>query len=147
MRKRQIILLLFVSLAMSASTHAQRSKRFDPDGAFWIIGTAPNEFSDFGGINLNSKKLRRLPASGVDSTKGRHYRFKTVTIQPNNFTFTTVSLGGVSYSFTGKFLKGGVFAEAMLDDTIPVLEGILTKYKNGLKVAEANLKFSYFGGT
>jgi len=53
----------------------------------------------------------------------------------------------VSYSFVGRFLKGGVFAETVLDDQSPVLEGVLTKFVAGKKVAEANLKFSYFGGT
>ena len=53
----------------------------------------------------------------------------------------------MSYSFVGRFLKGGVFAETNLDDESPVLEGVLTKFVSGKKVAEANLKFVYFGGT
>jgi hypothetical protein len=61
--------------------------------------------------------------------------------------FTTVAIGGVSYSFTGTFLKGGVFMEADLDDETPVLEGVLIKNKQGKKVAEAKLKLIYFGGT
>jgi hypothetical protein len=44
-------------------------------------------------------------------------------------------------------LKGGVFASTGLDDQTPVLEGTLTKYKGGQKIAEAKLKFVYFGGT
>jgi hypothetical protein len=44
-------------------------------------------------------------------------------------------------------LRGGVYAELALDDEQPVLEGVLAKYVGGKKVAEAKLKFSYFGGT
>jgi len=58
-----------------------------------------------------------------------------------------MAIDGVSYAFTGRFLKGGVFAALNLDEETPVLEGLLTKYKTGKKVAEAQLKFTYFGGT
>lgn len=126
---------------------SQPKNRFDPDGAFWIIGTTPNDFSDFGGINLNSKRMRRLPAAGLQLNNGRTFRYKSLTVKKDNFTFTTVVVGGVAYGFTGRFLKDGVFASLALDETTPVLEGTLIKYKAGKKVAEANLKFSYFGGT
>src|SRR2546423_2803958 len=124
-----------------------KAARFDPDGSFWIVGTPPSEFSDFSAINLNAKKLRRIPATGLQTNDGKTYRFKTLTVKRDNFTFTTVALGGVSYSFAGKFLKGGNFAATWLGDESPVLEGMLTKFRAGKKVAEAKLKFSYFGGT
>ncbi len=142
------LLLLILLATMAAAGVAQKKReRFDPDGSFWIFGTPPNEFSDFGGINLNAKRLRRLPSAGVNLTKGQNLRFKLLSATRDKLTFTTVSLGGLSYEFTGHFLKGGVFAAANLDDHTPVLEGLLTKYKSGKKVGEANLKFIYFGGT
>jgi hypothetical protein len=143
--------LLAVLIAQSLlcfSTAAQNSKgRFDPDGSFWIHGTAPNDFSDFGGINLNAKKLRRLPSAGLQLNDGKNFRYKTLSVTRERLTFTTVAVGGVSYSFTGTFLKGGVFAASDLDDETPVLEGVLVKNKLGKKIAEAKLKFIYFGGT
>ena len=120
---------------------------FNPDGAFWIIGTPPADFSDFSSINLNGRRLRRLPTQGLQVNNGRTFHYKTLTVKRNDFRFTTETRGGVSYSFAGKFLKGGVFAELDLNDEQPVLEGVLTKYKGGKKVADAKLKFSYFGGT
>ena len=146
MRKTLIILLAILIVSVPALAQ-KRSARFDPDGSFWVIGETPNEFSDFGGINLNAKRLRRLPPSGVQNNEGKNYRFKTATVKRDNFTFTTVTMGGVSYSFAGKFLKGGNFAATWLGDETPVLEGTLTKFRGGQKVAEAKLKFSYFGGT
>jgi len=128
-------------------TLAQKAARFDPDGSFWILNETPNEFSEFGAINLNSKRSRRLPVQGFELRTGKRIPFKTLTVKRVNFTFTTVTVGGVSYAFSGKFLKGGVYSAGDLDDTIPVLEGTLTKFRNGQKVAEAKLKFSYFGGT
>ena len=130
------------------STVAQKSgARFDPDGAFWIVGETPNEFSEFGAINLNSKRSRQLPVQGFELRTGKRIAFKTLTVKRDNFTFTTITAGGVSYAFSGKFLKGGVYSAGALDDETPVLEGTLTKFRGGQKVAEAKLKFSYFGGT
>ncbi len=141
------IFCLFLLTSCTVALAQNKSARFDPDGSFWLIGTPPNEFSDFGGINLNAKKLRRLPSPGLQTMEGKNFRFKTLTVKRHNFTFTTVTLGDVSYSFAGKFLKGGNFAETWLGDEAPVLEGTLTKFRGGKKLAEAKLKFSYFGGT
>jgi hypothetical protein len=141
--------LLVLSIASIPALAQTRVERFDPDGSFWLHESTPQppEFSDFGGINLNAKKLRRLPAAGLQLINGTSYRFKTLNVKQNNFTFTTVALKGVSYSFSGKFLKGGVYSSGILDDETPVLEGRLTKFRNGQKLAEAKLKFVYFGGT
>ena len=143
-------LITVVSLILAVSALAlSQSKRaaFNPDGSFWIIGEPPNGFSEFGAINLNGRRLRRLPSQGLQLTKGKRFHYKTLTVKQNNFNFTTVTSGGVYYTFAGKFLRGGVFAEQDLFDEQPVLEGVLTKYVSGKKVAEAKLKFSYFGGT
>ena len=100
---------------MTISVPAQKNARFDPDGSFWIIGDHGDGFSDFGGINLNAKRLRRLPPAGVQLNDGKTFRFKTLNVKRENFTFTTVAIGGVSYSFSGKFLRGGVFAATDLE--------------------------------
>ena len=141
--------LLLVSLVSIPAFAQKNAARFDPDGSFWLHESTPQptEFSDFGGINLNAKKLRRLPSAGLQLINGTTYRFKTLNVKQHNFTFTTVTLKGVSYSFSGKFLKGGVYSSGILDDETPVLEGTLTKFRNGQKLAEAKLKFVYFGGT
>ena len=139
---------IFLLLSLSSVVFGQRG-RFDPDGSFWLKDgtTPPTEFSDFSAINLNAKRLRRLPSPGLQLNNGTTYRFKTLSVKRDNFTFTTMALRGVSYSFAGKFLKGGVYASGILDEETPVLEGTLTKFRGGKKVAEANLKLVYFGGT
>ena len=139
---------IFILLSLTSVVFAQRG-RFDPYGSFWLkdATTLTTEFSDFSGINLNAKRLRRLPSAGLQLNNGTTYRFKSLSVKRNNFTFTTMTLRGVSYSFAGKFLKGGVYASGILDDQTPVLEGTLTKFRDGKKVAEANLKLVYFGGT
>lgn len=121
--------------------------KFNPDGAFFAIGELPNGFTDFSGIYLNGRRLRRLPTQSLQLNNGKMFHYKSLTVKQDNFSFTTEMLGGVYYTFAGKFLRGGVFSELDLNDEQPVLEGTLTKYKGGKKVAESKLKFSYFGGT
>jgi hypothetical protein len=150
MRKTSKLLILVTLSILVASLSAagqKKSARFDPDGTFWILGDTPPEFKEFSAINLNAKRSRQLPSPGLQITNGKTFRFKTLTVKRDNFTFTTMTVKGVSYSFAGKFLKGGVFYTSDLDDTIPVLEGTLTKFRAGQKVAEAKLTLSYFGGT
>lgn len=142
----KLLLLSFLLVSAQAQT---KSARFDPDGSFWLHESTPppNEFSDFGGINLNAKKIRRLPSAGLQLVNGTTFRFKTLVVKQNNFTFTTLPIKGVSYSFSGRFLKGGVYSSGILDDETPVLEGTLSKFRGDKKLAEAKLKFVYFGGT
>lgn len=141
-----LVLLLFICV-VPLSGQRTKSARFDPDGSFWLKGEPPNDFSDFSGINLNAKRSRRLPQPGLETNNGKLYRFKTLSVKQERFTFTTVTIAGVSYSFSGRFLRGGVYSAGDLDDETPVLEGTLTKFRGGQKVAEAKLKFVYFGGT
>src|SRR5215203_2051930 len=131
-------LVLFVALIPALAQ--TKSARFDPDGSFWLHGQPPNEFSEFSAINLNAKKVRRLPSPGLQTIDGKTFRFKTLVVKQNNFTFTTLPVNGVSYSFSGKFLKGGVYSSGILDDETPVLEGTLSKFRGGKKLAEAKLK-------
>ena len=142
----KLIILLSICV-ISVPALAQKNARFDPDGSFWVSGTPPDDFLELSAINLNAKKLRRLPSPGLQITDGTTYRFKTLTVKRNNFTFTTVSLKNMSYSFSGRFLRGGVYAATELNDERPVMEGTLTKYRAGNKVAEARIQFYYFGGT
>jgi hypothetical protein len=143
---KPFLVCLFV-LASIPAVAQNKTARFDPDGSFWIIGEPPTKFSEFGGINLNAKRSRQLPVQGFELRTGKRIPFKTLTVKRNNFTFTTVTVGGISYAFSGKFLKGGVYSAGDLDDQTPVLKGTLTKFRSGQKIAEAKLKFSYFGGT
>ena len=137
---------VLLAVVLPAVGQARRSQ-FNPDGAFFLIGEPPNGFSDFSGIYLNGRSLRRLPTQSLQLKKGTKFYYKSLTVKRDNFAFTTVTVRGIYYTFVGKFLRGGVFAEQDLFDEQPVLEGTLTKYQGGKKVAEAKLKFSYFGGT
>src|SRR5919112_774524 len=64
--------LAFLFLLTPIPALAQtKTARFDPDGSFWVLGDTPNEFSEFGGINLNAKRSRQLPGQGFSLTNGK----------------------------------------------------------------------------
>ena len=138
--------MILVALCVAAPGQT-RQARFNPDGEFFLIGDPPDGFSDLSGIYLNGRRLRRIPSQGLQLNNGNVFHYKSLVVRRNNFSFSTVTAGGTSFKFSGKFLRGGVFAEQELFDEKPVLEGTLVRYKDGKKVAEAKLKFSYFGGT
>jgi len=146
-KRLTVVVMILLVVGMLTAAPAQKAARFDPSGAFWISGEPPSDFSDFSSINLNMRQLRRLPTSGLQLNDGSSFRFRNVVIKQSNFTFTTVTLKGVYYTFSGKFLKGGDFAATWQGEETPVLEGTLTRFKAGKKVADAKLKFIYFGGT
>jgi hypothetical protein len=136
-----------VALEPAPSAFAQK---FDPEGEFNVEGKLPKELSEVSTIQLlrDIKKSFMNSHSGLYTNRGVTYRFKTLTVTRERFTFTTVAIGEISYSFTGRFLRGGVFAELDSDQWgKPILEGQLSKFRGRRKVSAASLKFSYFGGT
>jgi hypothetical protein len=127
-------------------------KRFDPEGQFNPMGNAPKGLEEVASIDLfrsgRGRPFTSHTHSGVVTTNGQVYRFQSISVSQNNFTFRTRARAGTSYGFAGRFLKGGVYAE--MDNSTwnqPLLEGTLTKFKNGKKVSESRMRFSYFGGT
>jgi hypothetical protein len=136
----------------SPGAFSSSQKRFDPEGTFNPIGNAPKGLEEVGSIDLfrsgRNRPFTSHSHSGVATTRGIVYRFQSISVSQNNFTFKTRARSGISYSFSGRFLKGGVYAE--MDSSAwdqPLLEGTLTKFKNGKKIAESRMRFSYFGGT
>jgi hypothetical protein len=136
--------------AAGAVVIAVAPQKFDPEGEFNVLGDPPRALSEVSTIELlrDAKRSFYNPHAGLYTTAGVTYRFKTLSVTRAKFTFTTIPIKGVSYSFSGRFLRGGVYAELDSDQWgKPILEGKLSKFKGSQKVAEANLKFSYFGGT
>src|SRR5215204_3954299 len=76
MLKTATLLCLLILLASFPAFSQKASARFDPDGSFWVLGQLPNEFPELSAINLNAKKLRRLPSPGLQLTNDTTYPFK-----------------------------------------------------------------------
>jgi hypothetical protein len=154
-----ISLLIMLSVSTGAGSQILSSSRplfvqkpFRPYGYYSLVGAHPRGFENFDTIQYWRKQdeqsgpdiSERL--SGVTADKGVLYRYRTISINRRGFAFTTRAVKGTSYSFTGRFLRTD-FVDNELDFDKPVLVGTLTKYRGGKKVAEANVRLSYFAGT
>jgi hypothetical protein len=151
-----LLLLLGVAFIIASASDSSGTsalalaQKFDPEGEFDVIGDPPRGLTEVSAITLlrDSKKSFLNSHSGLYTNRGVTYRFKTVSAARERFTFTTVPIQGISYSFTGRFLRGGIYGELDSDQWgKPILEGRLSKLQNGKRVVAATLKFSYFGGT
>jgi hypothetical protein len=127
-------------------------KAFRPYGYFSLVGKPPREFANFDTIQYWRKEDEQTGAdisertSGVNETGGVVYRYATISITRRVFVFTTKSVRGVSYKFSGRFLRSD-FVGAEMNFERPVLAGTLGKYRNGKRVATMNVRLSYFAGT
>jgi hypothetical protein len=146
-------LILFPAIAhpetVVAADSYSPSEKFDPQGEFWPVGGPPKGMENVDGFTLRANgKLGYVSSwSFVSLTNGTHLRFISATVQRKKLVFRTATVRGVSFSFDGRFLRGGVFGTMSVGDRRTVAEGTLQKFKAGQQVAEANLKFTYFGGT
>lgn len=156
-RVRLLLALLLLGVAMAAPFSTTGAlpgsqRRFDPEGQFNPIGNPPKGLEEVASLDLfrsgRGRPFTSHAHSGVVTTRGVVYRFQSISASQNRITFTTRVRGGISYRFAGRFLRGGVYAE--MDSSVwdqPLLEGTLTKLRNGRKVSESTMRFSYFGGT
>lgn len=127
-------------------------KAFRPYGYFSLVGKPPKGFENFDTIQYWRAQDEQTGAdissrtSGVNETGGVVYRYATISVTRQTFVFNTRSVRGVSYKFSGRFLRSD-FVGAEMNFERPVLVGTLGKYRNGQRVATANVKLSYFAGT
>lgn len=127
-------------------------KAFRPYGYFSLVGKPPKNFENFDTIQYWQARDEQTGGdvssrmSGVNETGGVVYRYATISITRQTFVFTTKSVRGVSYKFSGRFLRSD-FVGAEMNFERPVLVGTLGKYRDGKRVATANVKLSYFAGT
>ena len=133
------------SLSTTSLLSASNRKGFNPDGGYDAFGEAPAGFEHINRLYIfrNSGKRKSRFQSSLESfnratEKSVEYRFVASLITRNKFTFATASIRGVSYRFEGRFL----FDQPTQLDDRPTIEGQMSKYKNGVKVAEGKMAFT-----
>ncbi|MFL6230105.1 MAG: hypothetical protein ACJ741_15140 [Pyrinomonadaceae bacterium] len=132
-----------------ASDASAQPYTFDAgEGAFVFDGKPPKGFEELTAFELPGVLLRlgddgtsivsvsTDPHASVDVKGGRQFKSRRISITGDEITFETLAVRGVSYEFTGHFIKHQVDKGQLLDAT---LKGRLTKFVNGSKVAEAPL--------
>ena len=146
--KRSIlfVLLLLGTFALSVFAQSKKPEIF----GYYSIEKAPRAFVDISEIHLagNFGAKQKPPFYGLirmNSKKAKDFRLLKPTLKGKNLTFSTKSVGGVSYTFSGTFTKLGDFPRERPEGEI-LLKGTLTKFKGKTKIAEARVSFSYSAG-
>ena len=125
---------------------------FNPSGFFYTKERLAAGFADFDHLTLWEQDDKRDdgPRPGVYNAQGEVFKFLKLKTM-GGFEFTTASLNGISYSFTGEFHEVCVCEEAAhsLGGTTArgpeevFAEGKLLKFDNGRNAAETSARFTY----
>ncbi len=107
------------------SRHNRSSKYFSvpPEGMFKV----PGDFTVTG--------VFKLPTN---------YKLTNISLKGFHFSFETETIDGVSYTFTGRFLRGGIYYRSAPKGI--VLQGQLGRIRNRKLEAEAKVAFGWYGG-
>ena len=117
------------------------------DGSFTIDGKVLQAFTEFEYLYLEGGPFKLAPdgkrvitdsrinlKGEVQGKRKRIYKLKQAIMESDSLTFESLAIGGVSFQFSGKVLKGGP-----TDDDFVKIVGHVSKYLNGKKVAEADV--------
>ena len=123
----------------------------DVTGAYFALGKLPAEFSEIDYLALATidENAKPAPLNGFirpKVLKAEDYHLVDPKLDGRNLSFTTKTVNGVSYSFTGVFDTLGNFPENPPEYEMPVLKGRLVKSKDGKSVAESDVSFWYSAG-
>lgn len=120
-------------------------KKFNPRGIYYVLGRKSKDFREFGSFALSVDADGKTPGYGSVETYSNEtynsYYSVTGLATEKRITFTAVPVSeeDFEYRFEGDFLKGGVMSKARRKQA--VLKGKLVKLKNGIKIAECEVKF------
>jgi hypothetical protein len=117
---------------------------FNPRGDYYIIGRRPKGLREFDGLELavdHERASARVDIqtdlsqrTGVPYTVSAFVTSKRLMLIA--FPFSDEDF---EYRFDGSFLRGGTLSNASRNT--PVLKGTLSKWKDGVKLASAEVKF------
>lgn len=155
-RQKTFVTLLFLFIAANwpANAESNGQDNFNPSGTFHVAKPQKEEFdSDFlASIELEKRRGRGGGFAGSLSmirpnNTYAEFAFVATITSSRKFAFTTNLRSGINYSFSGKFLRGGNYVKDYVRDSSqfdgPVMEGTLTKFKDGRKVAEGYFRFTF----
>ena len=125
--------------------------KFQPRGYYSVIGKLPKDLREFRGFALAAFEWDR--AKSGDKVSGQiaivvqsygieniYYTMSgSVTKKQLNFVAAPMFEEDFEYKFDGQFLRSGRLAKASKNQA--VVEGKLTKLKNGVKISESQVKF------
>ena len=141
---------LFATTALLSQSRAEDVDLF---GYYFFMDPVPKALQDISELHLSTISMRgdemvKVPLYGF-------FRFKQKNmpdiylVKPERkgyqFSFSTKTVKGIRYQFSGKFLKLSNFPVTRPEGEV-LLTGRLMKYLASKKVFDQNVNFSYSGG-
>ena len=127
------------------------------NGYYYLIGTPaignkPKGFKDFDYFQLETYRIEEKTYKHVPVRPNgwvytnRLFDFARLKISGKKISFTTETQKGVFYQLEGRFVDETITVKDSdgedVADTI-VIKGLLTKWKNGVKIAESKVNFGF----
>ena len=135
----------------ASNTKPETGAQGDVTGAYFVKGTLPGDYSEIEHLSLATIDDQGNPAplNGFIRPKRRSakdYKLVNPKLTGKNLTFSTTTVSGVSYSFTGTFEKLADFSANPPPPDEVILRGKLTKLLDGNMVIETDVDFTYSAG-
>jgi hypothetical protein len=139
---------------MSEFTLDYDPEEFNPRGTYFILGREPKDLREFdcfelvveerddkasGDATLYTKYFGKNEDYHITMGSGDYVLSGSLTKKRLTFVATSISEEDFEFRFDGHFLRGGMVADAGRNEA--VLKGRLIKIKDGVKVAEREVKF------
>ena len=126
---------------------------FNPTGYFLFAGRAPRALGEVKRIDLTTADTKQdrngrirwynvRPHGAL--VAGRAFKMARLSFDNLQLSFETVTIGGTSYRFTGRFLKEGIYYDIQSEGV--VLKGKLSRLRGGKIAAERDVEFVWTGG-
>jgi hypothetical protein len=133
----------------------EESCKWGETGDYKIIGAPPKGFEDVDYLSVvtndydekTGEVVAVKPYGALQTTE--EFSFSWLNLTNKRISFVTQVHKGVSYQFDGKFVREELKTSGEGDDEVSeyiLLKGRLAKWRNGIKIAEAKLKFTEICG-
>jgi hypothetical protein len=137
--------------ATTAGIEPTAAAAFDPTGAYFPMTDLPPEFQELEHLGLATIDDNAAPAplNGFLRPKApsaADYLLVKPSLNGKTLTFTTTTVRGVHYTFTGAFPRLGNFPETPPSYEEVALSGTLTKLRDGQTIASTPVHFRYEAG-
>ena len=126
---------------------------FDPSGNYIFPDKAPRGFENLRWISIETTEIdpRKFTSRKISPRgslwAGREFKMARFNLDDDKLSFTTKTIAGTSYEFSGRFLRRGIYSEIFdSESTEVVLRGRLTKNRRGRKVVESEAGFHWYRG-
>ena len=147
MKKLNILFLVVLTCAFALPAVAQR--KVDVFGYYTIV-SASKDFENISELHLagnygETQKPKFYGIIRLRKSTGDDFALLKPSLIGKKLSFTTKSVGGVHYGFTGVFTKLGDFPTSRPEGQT-LLRGTLTKYSGKKKLGAGTFNFTYSAG-